>query len=92
MLSSKKVGSKMALRCLQQETVEMEAQVQTSISAPAFLFDYKWCTCFTAGNVRNVHAYEEVGPALPPRGMEEEDQIEMKVYGESATDQVNTGN
>ena len=50
---------------------------------------YKWC--FTAGNVRNVHAYEEVGPALPPRGMEEEDQIEMKVYGVSATDQVNTG-
>ena len=67
----------------------MEAQVQTSISAPAFLFDYKWCTCFTAGNVRNVHVYEEVGPALPPRGMEEEDQ---KVYGVLATDQVNTGN
>ena len=36
-----------------------------------------------------------MGPALPPSGMEGEDQIEMEqneAYGVSAADQVNTGN
>ena len=71
----------------------MEAQVYTPIYR--FICHYKWCFTAEIGNVRNLHVYEEVGPALPPSGVGGEDQIEMEqneAYGVSATDQVNTGN